>query len=118
MFTHAGDRESLKQRWKEALATGINLVEEIKIPFPEEREYKTVKSMYLDKTIKNLLATLGSGLLGYGLESGQRLGRAARNRKTTQEHYVCLAIHRSIGIGIFGRQTYKTLKLYLNCTDI
>lgn len=118
MFTHAGDRESLKQRWKEALATGINLVEEIKIPFPEEREYKTVKSMYLDKTIKNLLATLGSGLLGFGLESLQGLGRAARNIKTTQELYVFLAILGTIGMAIFGRQTYKTLKLYFKYRDI
>jgi predicted RNase H-like HicB family nuclease len=38
--THAGDRESLKQRWKEALETGVNLVEEIKIPFPEEKNTK------------------------------------------------------------------------------
>src|SRR5690554_6366057 len=69
MFTLAGDTESLKQRWKEALATGINLVEEIKIPFHEEREYKTVKSMYLDKTIKNILATLCSELINFALES-------------------------------------------------
>lgn len=118
MFAHAGDRESLKQRWKEALATGVNLVEEIKIPFPEEREYKNVKSMYLYKTIKNLLATLGSGLVGFGLESLQGLGRAARNIKTIQDLYVFLAIFGTIGMAIFGRQTYKTLKLYVKYRDI
>ena len=31
MFAPAGDRESLKQRWKKALVTGVTLVEEIKI---------------------------------------------------------------------------------------
>jgi superfamily II DNA or RNA helicase len=118
MFTLAGDRENLKQRWKEALATGVNLVEEIKIPFPEEREYKTVKSIYLDKTIKNLLATLGSGLLGFGLESLQGLGRVARNIKTTQDLYVLLAILGTIGMAIFGRQTYKAMKLYFKYRDI
>ena len=76
--------QSLKQRWKTALESGVNLVEEIKIPFPEEKEYNAVKSMYLNKTIGNLLATLGSGLVGFGLESLQGLGRAARNIKTTQ----------------------------------
>lgn len=118
MLNHAGDRESLKQRWKEALATGVNLVEEMKIPFPEEREYKAVKSMYLDKTIKNLLATLGSGLLGFGLESLQGLSRTARNIKTTQDLYVFLAVIGTIGMAIFGRQTYKTLTLYFKYRDI
>ena len=118
MFTNAGDRESLKQRWKDALATGVNLVEEIKIPFAEEREYKAVKSMYLNKTIRNLLATLGSGLIGFGLESLQGLGRAARNIKTIQDLYVFLAIFGAIGMAIFGRLTFKTLRLYFKYRDI
>lgn len=118
MLTYAGDRETLKQRWKEALATGVNLEEEIKIPFPEEREYKTVKSMYLNKTIRNLLATLGSGLLGFGIESLQGLGRAARNIKSPQDLYVFLAILGTIGMAIFGRLTFKTLRLYFKYRDI
>lgn len=118
MFSFAKDRENLKERWNKALETGVNLVEEIKIPFPEEREYKAVKSMYLNKTIKNLLATLGSGLIGFGLESLQGLGRAIRNIKTIQDFYVVLAIFGTIGVAIFGRQTYKTLKLYFKYRDI
>ena len=118
MFSYAGDRESLKQRWKTALETGVTLVEEIKIPFPEEKEYKAVKSMYLNKTIRNLLATLGSGIVGFGLESLQGLGRAARNIKTTQDLYVFLAIFGAIGMAIFGRLTFKTLRLYFKYRDI
>lgn len=118
MFMHAGDREGLKQRWEKALATGVTLVEEIKIPFPEERAYKTVKSIYLNKTIKNLLAALGSGLVGFGVESLQVLSRAVRNIKSIQDLYVFLAIIGSIGVVIFGRKTYKTLKLYLKYRDI
>ncbi|MCH7414500.1 DEAD/DEAH box helicase family protein [Belliella sp. R4-6] len=118
MFSYAGDRESLKQRWKTALETGVTLVEEIKIPFPEEKEYKAVKSMYLKKTIRNLLATLGSGLVGFGLESLQGLGRAARHIKTTQDIYVFLAIFGAIGMAIFGRRTFMTLRLYFKYRDI
>jgi superfamily II DNA or RNA helicase len=118
MFSYAGNRESLKQRWKTALETGVTLVEEIKIPFPEEKEYKAVKSMYLNKTIRNLLATLGSGLIGFGLESLQGLGRAARNIRTTQDLYVILAIFGAIGMAIFGRLTFKTLRLYFKYRDI
>ena len=118
MLAYAGDRESLKQRWKEALTTGVNLVEEIKIPFPDERDYNAVKSMYFNKTIKNLLATLGSGLIGFGLESLQGLGRAARNIKTIQDLYVFLAILGTIGMAIFGRLTFKALRLYFKYRDI
>lgn len=118
MFTHAGDRESLKLRWKEALATGINLVEEIKIPFPEEKEYKAVKSMYLHKTIRNLLATLASGLVGFGFESIEILARAARYIKSIEDLYFFLAIIGVVGMVIFGRLTFKTLRLYLKYRDI
>jgi superfamily II DNA or RNA helicase len=118
MLTYAGDRESLKQRWKTALETGVTLVEEIKIPFPEEREFKTLKSIYLNKTIANLLATLGSGLVGFGLESLQGLGRAARNIKTAQDLYVFLAVLGAMGMAIFGRLTVKTLRLYFKYRDI
>lgn len=118
MFSYAGDRESLKQRWKTALETGVTLIEEIKIPFPEEKEYKAVRSMYLNKTIGNLLATLGSGLVAFGLESLQGLGRAARNIKTIQDFYIFLAIFGAIGMAIFGRLTFKTLRLYFTYRDI
>lgn len=118
MFFYAADRENLKERWKTALETGVTLVEEIKIPFPEEKEYKAVKSMYLNKTIGNLLATLGSGLVGFGLEGLQELGKAARKIKTTQDLYVFLTIFGILGIIIFGRLTIKTLRLYLKYRDI
>lgn len=118
MFTYAGDRESLKQRWKTALETGVTLVEEIKIPFQEKKEYKGVKSMYLNKTIANLLATLGSGLLGFGIESLQGIGRVARNIKTEQDLYIFLAIFGTMGMAIFGRFTYITLRLYFKYRDI
>lgn len=118
IFSYAANREDLKQKWKTALETGVTLVEEIKIPFSEEKEYKAVKSMYLNKTIRNLLATLSSGLVGFGLESLQGLGRASKNLKSVQDLYVFLAIIGTIGIIIFGRLTFKTLRLYFKYRDI
>ncbi|NGX85406.1 DEAD/DEAH box helicase family protein [Aequorivita sp. KMM 9714] len=118
MFSYAGDRENLKQRWKTALETGVNLVEEIKIPFPEEKEYNAVKSLYLYKTIGNLLATLGSGLVAYGTESLQAIFRSARNIRTIEDLYFYLGVFGGIGVLIFGRLTFKTLRLYLKYRDI
>ena len=116
MFRLASDRENLKQRWEEALATGVNLVEEIRIPFPEEKEYKAIKSMYLTKTIANLLAALGFGLFGYLNEILQGLGRL--EIKTLRDLYIYLIIFAGLGVLFFGRQTYKTLRLYFKYQDI
>ena len=116
MFRLASDRENLKQRWEEALATGVNLVEEIRIPFPEEKEYKAIKSMYLTKTIANLLAALGFGLFGYFNEILQGLGRL--EIKTLRDLYTYLIIFAGLGVLFFGRQTYKTLRLYFKYRDI
>lgn len=118
MFAFASERELLKQRWKTALETGVTLVEEIKIPFQEDREYKAVMSMYLHKTIRNLIATLSSGLVGFGIESLQGLLRSARKIRTAQDFYVFLTIFGVIGMFIFGRLTIKTLRLYFKYRDI
>lgn len=117
MFSSAGDRENLKQRWKEALATGVNIVEEIKIPFPG-KEYKTIRSMYLTKTIANLIATLSFSLLGYFNGTLEGLGRSARNIKTLQDLYIFLTILAGVGVLFFGRQAYKALRLYIKYRDI
>lgn len=118
MFAYAGNRENLKQRWKEALATGVNLVEEIKIPFPEEREYKTVKSIYLNNTIKNLITTLGFSIMGYLEGILQNFGRIMRNIKTLQDFYFYLTVIGIGGVLFFGRRTFKTARLYFKYKDI
>ncbi|WP_316846284.1 DEAD/DEAH box helicase family protein [Pedobacter psychrodurus] len=118
MFAYAADRKSLKKRWETALEVGVNLIEEIKIPFQEEEEYQKVKAMYLNKTIANLVATLGSGLAGFGLQSLEILLRGSRNLKSAHDLYILLGIIGTIGIIIFGRLTYKTLTLYIKYRDI
>ncbi|WP_289663342.1 DEAD/DEAH box helicase family protein [Flavobacterium panacagri] len=118
MFKYAGNRESLKEIWKKALETGVNLVEEIKIPFTEEKEYKAVKSMYLNKTLANLFATLGSGLASFGLETIQEFLKAARRIRSMRDLYFFLTFFGIIGMLFFGRQTLKALRLYFKYRDI
>jgi len=117
-FTYAADRESLKAKWQAALESGVALIEEIKIPFEGDHQYSAVKTMYLNKTIGNLLAALGFGSLEYILEAVQGLGRSARNLRTLQDLYVYLTILAVGGFLIFGRLAFKALRLFIKYRDI
>lgn len=118
MFSYAGERENLNQRWKTALETGVTLVEEIKIPFTEKKKYNAVKSMYLTKTIQNLIATLVLGVIGFGMDTLQGLSRVLRNIKTIQDFYIFLSVFGALGVLVFGRLTFKTFRLYIKYRDI
>lgn len=118
MFSYAGERENLNQRWKTALETGVTLVEEIKIPFTEKKKYNAVKSMYLTKTIQNLIATLVLGVIGFGIDTLQGLSRVLRNIKTIQDFYIFLSVFGALGVLVFGRLTFKTFRLSIKYRDI
>ncbi len=118
MVELAAKRNLLKMKWAEALKNGVVLTEEIKIPFPEEKEYKAVKSMYYYKTIANLFAFLGSGLLAFGESMIQALGRSIRHMRTMEDFLKWLMAVGFVGLIIFGRLFYKTFKLYFKYRDI
>src|SRR5690606_40680309 len=111
-------RESLKSRWEEALEVGQTLVEEIKIPFPRDKHYVSLKSMYYNKTIANMFATLFSALTGYGLTSLEGMARISRHIKNAQDLNYILGVIAVLGVVIFGRFTYKTARLYIKYRDI
>jgi len=117
-FLYAADRDGLKKRWELGLKSGVTLVEEIKIPFPEERAYKATKSMYLNKTIGNLIATLGFGIMTFGMESLQALGRMAKHIKSVNDFYSFLSVIGLAGILVFGRLAFKTIRLFIKYRDI
>lgn len=117
-FTDAGNRKSLAAAWKTALEKGVTLVEEIKMPFDREQDYQAIKRMYFNKTISNLFATLGFGLLDYALGFLQSFGRGGRMIRTRDDLYIFLALFGIIGAAIFGRLAYKAFKLYLKYRDI
>lgn len=114
----AGERELLKQKWSEALANGVSLTEEIKVPFPEEKDYKAIKSLYYNKTIANMLATLGSGLLGFSEAIMEGLGRSARHIHSLEDLYRWLMFAGIAGVLFFGRSFYKTCRLLFKYRDI
>jgi len=114
----AADREALKKHWIAALEKGITMVEEIKVPFPDEREYQAVKSMHFNHTIKNLIMSLVIGLFDYLINTIRSIGRMGRSINSREGLYTYLAIVSLIGIVIFGRKAFKAFSLYIKYRDI
>ena len=114
----AGQRDQLKERWHHALKNGSSLIEEIKIPFPEEQNYKELKSLYYNKTIKYLLTMLGSGLVAYGFEILEILGDTARYWESINDVLNTLMVFGIIGVLIFGRSAFKAFRTYVKYRDI
>lgn len=114
----AGQRGLLKTQWSEALSKGVSLIEEIKVPFPEEQNYRFLKSFYYNKTIANLFAGLGLGLLGFAQGIVEGLGRSARHIHSSEDLFRWLMFASIAGVLFFGRQTYKTFRLFIKYRDI
>ncbi len=118
MLTIAGQRDQLKKKWKQALESGAFLIEEIKVPFPEAQDYRSVRSLYYTRTIKYLLGVLGSALAGFGFEILESLGRVVRNIKSKEDLLYWLLFIGGLGTLIFGRLAYKTFRIYIKYRDI
>jgi superfamily II DNA or RNA helicase len=117
-FALAKNREDLRKNWQIALAKGVSLVNEIKVPFAETKGYRAIKSMYLQKTIANLLATLVMAIGAYLQSVSDVFGRIVHNLRTTQDWSIFLTALLLGFFGFFGRQTLKTLKIYFKYRDI
>lgn len=114
MLRHAGNRHNLQQRWDEALAGGMNLVEQIKIPFRDKRTYAAITSLYYTKTIRNLMVTLGTGVATYMVNSL----KALQNMRDARSLVIFLSALFATGALIFGRETYKAFRMYIKYRDI
>jgi superfamily II DNA or RNA helicase len=114
----AADREALKKHWEAALEKGMTLIEEIKVPFPGEHNYQTVKSFHSTRTIKNLIITLVLGFFDYLWNVINSIGRMGRSLNSVEGLYTYLTIVLIVGALIFGRKTFKAFRLYVKYRDI
>ncbi len=120
-FEAAAERNLLKSKWDKALTNGVNLVEEIKIPFHRAIERETVKKekqFYYNKTITNLTSVLISGILAYSEGVVQLLGRSLRSIRSIEQLTFILSMAGLGGIFFFGNKAYKSVKLYIGYRDI
>lgn len=114
----AGNRQNLRQRWEKGLQSGVNLIEEIKVPFYEEQGYQAVKSLHLQKTISNFTGTLASGVVIYLETVLEIVLRTQRWIKTFHDAYLALSIIGVVGLLFFGYRSFKALRLYIGYRDI
>ena len=117
-FRMAEDRSQLHRKWKTALAKGVSLVEEIKIPYRGNKPYQQTKSLYWNRTIRNLIATLSFGIFQYLDAIVHAFGRGVRGIRSLPELYAALAVAGVGGMLIFGARTYQAFRLYLKYRDI
>jgi superfamily II DNA or RNA helicase len=114
----AGDRESLRKNWDDALKGGVNLVEEIKIPFVEEKPYRATMSMYWNKTIANLIVMLTSAMFVFFMQFFNSLGQAGKVIRSLDDFLVFFTIFMGAGALAFGGMAYRTFGLYVQYRDI
>lgn len=118
MFSSAAERELLRNQWHAAIDNGNALIEEIKLPFEEEEDYRTLKKLYLNKTIKYLLFELGLGLTFYAQEFLEQLPRFRNLFRTQEVRWSILAFFVLGAFAFFGRQLFRAFKLFVKFRDI
>ncbi|HPT22323.1 MAG TPA: DEAD/DEAH box helicase family protein [Bacteroidales bacterium] len=118
MIGSSGQRSFLKQKWNDALENGMSMIEEIKIPFPVDKEYQKIKSAYFNKTIASTAAFLGSGLITFSEDVIKGLVKSLRSMRSRDDIFRYLMIMGSIGLAIFGKEIFRTCRLYIRYRDI
>lgn len=118
IIDRAGKREVLRQRWINGLARGVSLTEEIKIPFPADKEYNTIKTLYYNKTIANTIAALSFNLLNFSESLLTDLLWKVKQIHSLADMYRWLLFTGLTGVIYFGRQANKTGRIYLKYRDI
>ncbi len=118
MMTSAAKRDVLRNEWNAAIKNGTILKEEIKIPFEQKkRTYQQETQFQLKSTIGYLLAELGFGL---GLYAEGFLEFFLENAyiETLDDFLYWVYAFSAVGLLIFGRQLFKSGRLYLKYRDI
>ncbi|QCK17138.1 restriction endonuclease subunit R [Mangrovivirga cuniculi] len=117
-FDQAGSREALKAKWNASLKNGTQMVEEIKVPYPDDRNYKKDRTLYFRNTLRNFTGTLGASVLAY-LEFSLNLFARLFNKVPNKEVLIWGGtIFIGLGIVLFGTRSINALLLYLKYRDI
>lgn len=118
-FETARNRDILKDKWDEAIKLGVNIVDEIKIPYPREEPSRSkMMNMYFNKTIMYAVAEATALLSAFGYFVIESFFDNLRFIKSLKDIIYYLASACVIGIIVFGWKLFKTFKLYVRYRDI
>ncbi len=118
MFSRATERDQLQRKWMNAIENGSVLIEEVMIPFPDDKNYQEVKTLVYRKTIQYFLAVLTSGVGMYALEVLEILSKFGRMEDPGNVIKTTLLVALFVGLLIFGRGGFKYLSMYIKYRDI
>lgn len=119
MLKSAGERDSLRRQWHDAIESGTILHEEIKIPYATKSRgsYEQEKLLHLQNSIKYFVAGLGSSILTFSLVFLDMLGVF----RGLPSQWVFHLIFGGFWVGflwLYGDKLVKSAKLYIKYRDI
>lgn len=111
------DRVRLKDRWQLGMNKGIQLVEEIMIPYVGRQNYESAKAASMQKYISNMLAGLASSLLFFVETSTQVLSKLVKVLPAQPSSVVMMGM-LGVGAVFYGKQTFSSFNYYCKYRDI
>jgi hypothetical protein len=118
MLVKAGQRQALAEKWRQALARGQHMVEELKVPYQQDQSYSERKGMYFRNTLAYLISGIFSALSFIGLQSAESIFQAALRLGSWREVLQLLVVASVIGLAVSCYFGIKALRLYLKYRDI
>lgn len=111
-------RHELRNNWEMALQGGVVMTEEIKIPFPEDKNYREVVSFYTNRTMASFFAFLASSMLTFAEQVLQAFGRSSKNFKSFDDVMYFLMVSGIVFLIFFGRMFIKAIRMLFKYRDI
>lgn len=115
-LARAQHRDTLKARWAEALPYGTTLVEELKIPYYEPQLFNGFKTAQIEKTIRNMVAALGTSAMLFAEMSAKIFNTLGRTLGVNA-HYGLLAFF-GVGTVFFANRSITTYRYYVRYRDV
>ncbi|MDU1891019.1 MAG: DEAD/DEAH box helicase family protein [Dysgonomonas sp.] len=116
----AGNRDTLRERWQKGISQGVQLVEEIKIPFEREQKgtYQKESQFYLNRTIKFFTADFLLILAGFFSDTIVSVIQEIFDLNSRVEIWFFVLSIIISALVVCGKPTIKAFKLYTRYRDI
>ncbi|PZX13057.1 type III restriction/modification enzyme restriction subunit [Breznakibacter xylanolyticus] len=114
----AANRPALAQKWNQALANGVRLIDEITFPEAIRRNSTRRKVFYTRRTIATLMFELIMAGMVFLKDMLIKMGTHTQRIDSLKDFFTWMSVAGTIGLVYFGRQTYVSLKYYLKYRDI